>query len=95
MTGATFGAIAAYLSAPFIVESWGWPAVFTVYGLIGFIWVVMWSMLVSERPSHRQVSLMHDKEPYETPVRIPYRGFATCLPLWAIIIVETSHGELS
>ena len=95
MTGATFGAIAAYLSAPFIVESWGWPAVFTVYGLIGFIWVVMWSMLVSERPSHRQVSLMHDKAPYATPVRIPYRGFATCLPLWAIIIVETSHGELS
>ena len=91
--GATFGAIAAYLSAPFIVQSWGWPAVFTVYGLIGFIWVVMWSMLVSERPSHRQVSLLQDKEPNEAPMRIPYRAFATYLPLWAIIIVETSHGK--
>ena len=94
LTGATFGAIAAYLSAPFIVESWGWPAVFTVYGLIGFIWVVMWSMLVSERPSHRQVSLLQAKEPDEAPRSIPYRAFATYLPLWAIIIVETSHGEL-
>jgi len=26
-------------------------------------------------------------------VRIPYRAFATCLPLWAIITVETTHGE--
>ena len=94
VAGATFGAIAAYLSAPFIVESWGWPAVFTVYGLTGFVWVVMWSMLVSERPSHRQVSLTQDEEPHEMPVRIPYRAFATCLPLWAIIIVETSHGEV-
>ena len=82
------------MSAPLIVESWGWPAVFTVYGLVGFIWVVMWSMLVSERPSHRQVSLLQDKEPNEAPVRIPYRAFATYLPLWAIIIVETSHGKV-
>ncbi len=95
LAGATFGAIAAYLSAPFIVQSWGWPAVFTVYGLIGFIWVVMWSMLVSERPTHRQVSLLQDKEPNEATLRIPYRAFATYLPLWAIIIVETSHGEHS
>lgn len=94
LTGATFGAVTAYLSAPFIVERWGWPAVFTVYGLIGFIWVVMWSMLVSERPSHRQVSLLQAREPNEAPTRIPYRAFATYLPLWAIIIVETSHGEL-
>ncbi len=83
------------MSAPLIVESWGWPAVFTVYGLVGFIWVVMWSMLVSKRPSHRQVSLLQDKEPNEAPVRIPYRAFATYLPLWAIIIVETSHGKVS
>ena len=66
---------------------------FTVYGLMGFFWVVLWSVLVSERPSHGHVALLHDKDSDEAPVRIPYRAFATCLPLWAIIIVETSHGK--
>lgn len=92
--GATLGAIAAYLSAPFIVESLGWPAVFTVYGMIGFAWVVLWSVLVSERPAQQQALLRQEgKGQSGEPARIPYRAFATCLPLWAIILVETSHGE--
>ena len=90
--GAMFGAIAAYVSAPFIVESLGWPAVFTVYGMVGFVWVVLWSVLVFEGPLHSHVAWSQAAEPHEAPLRIPYRAFATCLPLWAIIIVETSHG---
>ena len=87
-----FGAIAAYVSAPFIVESLGWPAVFTVYGMVGFVWVVLWSVLVSEGPLHSHMALSQAAELREAPLRIPYTAFATCLPLWAIIIVETSHG---
>jgi len=67
--------------------------VFTVYGMIGFVWVALWSVLVSERPSHRQVAALQDNDSSDAPVRIPYRAFATCLPLWAIITVETTHGE--
>ena len=90
--GAMFGAIAAYVTAPFIVESLGWPAVFTVYGMVGFVWVVLWSVLVSEGPLHSHMTLSQAAEPHEAPLSIPYKAFATCLPLWAIIIVETSHG---
>ncbi len=91
--GATLGAIAAYLSAPFIVASLGWPAVFTVYGMIGFAWVVLWSALVSERPAQRQALLLQEgKGKSREPAGIPYRAFLTCLPLWAIILAETSHG---
>ena len=90
--GAMFGAIAAYVTAPFIVESLGWPAVFTVYGMVGFVWVVLWSVLVSEGPLHSHMALPQAAEPHEAPLKIPYKAFATCLPLWAIIIVETSHG---
>ena len=90
--GAMFGAIAAYVTAPFIVESLGWPAVFTVYGMVGFVWVVLWSVLVSEGPLHSHMARPQAAEPHEAPLRIPYKAFATCLPLWAIIIVETSHG---
>ena len=90
--GAMFGAIAAYVTAPFIVESLGWPAVFTVYGMVGFVWVVLWSVLVSEGPLHSHMARLQAAEPHEVSLRIPYKAFATCLPLWAIIIVETSHG---
>ena len=67
---------------------------FTVYGMIGFVWVVLWSVLVPERPSQQQALLLQEgKGQSGEPARIPYRAFATCLPLWAIILVETSHGE--
>ena len=69
---------------------------FTVYGMVGFMWVVLLSALVSERPAQQQALLLQEgKGRSGEPGRIPYRAFATCLPLWAIILVETSHGEPS
>lgn len=54
------------------------------------VWTLLWSLLVTEKPWIRIHEVSKDQE--ETG--IPWTAFARCLPLWAIIIVETSTGKL-
>ncbi|EIE22405.1 MFS general substrate transporter [Coccomyxa subellipsoidea C-169] len=93
-TGASLGTITAYATAPFITEQYDWPAVFTIYGLVGFVWTLLWSLLVTEKPLVEVHDSLEEttKEQEDTSKDIPWTSFARCLPLWAIIIVETSSG---
>lgn len=90
--GASLGTITAYASAPFITKQYEWPAVFTIYGLVGFVWTLLWSLVVTEKP-WMGVHEEKTREQEDTVADIPWTAFARCLPLWAIIIVETMSGK--
>ena len=90
--GCTLGTVTAYASAPFIANRWGWEYVYLVCGLAGFAWIMLWAGLVVDKPH------AVNSPPPSLPltkgeaVPVPWLAFATCLPLWAIIVIETSHG---
>ena len=49
-SGMPLGTIAATLGTPWLVERYGWPSVFYVFGVLGVFWYVYWRYASSERP---------------------------------------------
>jgi hypothetical protein len=77
------------------MQRWGWDYIFLVYGLVGFAWTLAWSPLMIDRPAPHAESPTAAHASDDGPAGIPWLAFATCRPLWAILIIETSHGEPS
>lgn len=44
-SGANVGAIVAPLTVPLMAELWGWEAAFVIVGLIGFVWLGLWTFV--------------------------------------------------
>eukprot|EP00929_Paragymnodinium_shiwhaense_P030463 TRINITY_DN17264_c0_g1_i1.p1 TRINITY_DN17264_c0_g1~~TRINITY_DN17264_c0_g1_i1.p1 ORF type:complete len:435 (-),score=56.84 TRINITY_DN17264_c0_g1_i1:130-1434(-) len=44
------GAVAGLLVAPFLIETWSWPSVFTIFGGVGMAWVAVWALLGKDPP---------------------------------------------
>lgn len=49
-SGIPLGTLAATLATPWLVEAYGWPSVFYVFGLLGLVWYAYWHYGSSERP---------------------------------------------
>ncbi|XP_022916483.2 putative inorganic phosphate cotransporter [Onthophagus taurus] len=97
--GANFGTI---ISLP--VSGWlcsvdfmgGWPLVFYVFGALGFVWCVLWLLLVYNSPmTHPRID-RQEKEfilasigpQDEEKSSIPWMKMLKCLPLWAILVTQ-------
>ncbi|KFM80289.1 putative inorganic phosphate cotransporter, partial [Stegodyphus mimosarum] len=77
----------------------GWPSVFYVFGTLGCLWFLLWSILVYETPkSHPGISsreLQHiqknkDDKPQKKP-KVPWLTLFTSLPMWSVIIAHIGH----
>ncbi|KAF8071161.1 PHT4 [Scenedesmus sp. PABB004] len=49
-SGGQLGTIVALVTAPLIINAFGWPAVFEIFGSLGLVWIVFWQRLVSDTP---------------------------------------------
>ena len=71
LSGITVGSVIALPLGSWIVQNWGWPAVFYVFGLSGLLWIGPWLRYASALQSN----------PTHTPARrgerIPWRIFLT------------------
>lgn len=71
-SGANVGAILAPLCVPWMVDNWGWQAVFYTVGGIGFIWLIFWFWLYDIPSRQKRLGrkeydyIMSDNEPPET-----------------------------
>jgi MFS transporter, ACS family, solute carrier family 17 (sodium-dependent inorganic phosphate cotransporter), member 5 len=76
----------------------GWPTIFYIFGGFGILWFGAWMFWVSDAPSsHRRIS-EEEKEYIENSLvgqinkhesnYIPWKSFATSLPLWGIIVTH-------
>jgi len=49
-SGIPLGTIFALIVTPIIVEAWGWPWAFYLFGLVGVVWYLFWQRLIAQSP---------------------------------------------
>lgn len=89
--GATAGTVCAYVTAPFIIKGYGWPALFFVYGFVGLLWCVIWVPLVTEDPPATK-GFTPRREPVKSLGDVPWEQFACSRAVWAILICQSTQG---
>ena len=78
----------------------GWESVFYVFGSLGVLWFLAWSLLVFDGPDvHPRIS--YDEREYlqsflndsqeEKPRSIPWKQIATSAPVWAITATHVTQ----
>ena len=78
------GTLFAVTATPFIAVSLGWPAVFYLFGAVGFVWFAFWWYYAGDRPqagaetAAEQAERARDRE-------IPWRAIFSKGPVWAIV----------
>ncbi|HTO09247.1 MAG TPA: ACS family MFS transporter [Myxococcota bacterium] len=91
-SGMPLGTIAATLATPWLVERWGWPSVFYVFGVAGAAWYAYWRAVSTERPEDAhgihpaELALIraHTAPPAAQP-QIPWRRILRSSAVWALI----------
>ncbi|KAJ8360095.1 hypothetical protein SKAU_G00166200 [Synaphobranchus kaupii] len=99
-TGAQLGTVVALPLSGYLCYYLNWTYVFYVFGVVGVVWFILWTALVSNTPdTHKRIS---DKERlYITRSlkselspsldSIPWSSMFSSLPLWAIIVAHFSY----
>ncbi|XP_025095477.1 uncharacterized transporter slc-17.2-like isoform X2 [Pomacea canaliculata] len=98
--GAQVGNIITFPLAGFLCKygfAGGWPSIFYVIGGVALLWVVVWMLFTSNTPAqHRRITDIerryiqsslqsNDTDDTKRP-SIPWRGIATSMPNYAIIV---------
>ncbi|CAG5131628.1 unnamed protein product, partial [Candidula unifasciata] len=77
----------------------GWPSIFYVFGIFGFLWIILFFCFTDESPSvHRFITerersyitsaLSHT--PHTRQPKVPWSSIMTSLPFWGIVIGQFS-----
>ena len=92
-SGSIFGTIIALLTGGWIIEQYGWPAIFYLYGSLGFIWLVFWLLLVKDKPdedpgiSQQELELIKSGGAVtERTIVIPWKTILAAKPVWALCV---------
>ena len=93
VSGISLGTAAALLLTPSIVVAWDWPAVFYLFGILGFVWFGFWYSRVTDTPEthatirSEEVAYIHEQAPpLPKNETIPWKLLLSKAPVWAIII---------
>lgn len=93
MSGIYLGTVVALFLSPKIIITLGWPAVFYLSGLLGFIWYGFWHFLAADTPeTHPTIHptearyIRENLPPVPKTEKIPWSRLLSKAPLWAIII---------
>jgi len=92
-SGIPLGTVGALLLTPAIVLTWGWQTVFYCFGMLGFLWFMLWYLLASDSPeAHPTIHpaevqfIRGDAPPPPKNEKTPWRLLLSKAPVWAIII---------
>jgi len=92
LSGLSFGTIIALTVTPWIVTEFDWPAVFYLFGSVGFIWFFFWWRKVSNTPDeHPSISDGERRHIHSTVAisklpAIPWGALLSRPQVWAIIV---------
>uniref|UniRef100_A0A3B4AJB2 Major facilitator superfamily (MFS) profile domain-containing protein n=1 Tax=Periophthalmus magnuspinnatus TaxID=409849 RepID=A0A3B4AJB2_9GOBI len=96
--GSYAGAVIAMPLAGVLVQYVGWPSVFYVYGVFGFIWYIMWLLLAYGSPAAHPTITDEERLYIEAAIgestskqskfKTPWRRFFTSMPVYAIIVAN-------
>jgi ACS family sodium-dependent inorganic phosphate cotransporter len=87
------GTLAAVSTTPIIAVTFGWPAVFYIFGGVGFVWFIFWWFIAADRPeTPADAGLPEDAGPSardDAEERgIPWRRILRQKAVWAIIVAH-------
>jgi ACS family sodium-dependent inorganic phosphate cotransporter len=91
-SGIPLGTVAATVLTPWLVGSFGWPAVFYAFGAAGVVWYAFWQLTSSERPedapgihpSEIAYIRAHAAAEVTKPV-VPWGRILRSTPVWALV----------
>ncbi|KAG8297449.1 hypothetical protein J6590_036239 [Homalodisca vitripennis] len=85
----------------FLIANFGWESVFYVTGIVGFVWSVVWFLVVFDHPSDHPRISPEERQYIESAIgstgtssshkalQVPWKDLLSSPPVWAIII---THG---
>lgn len=93
LSGIPLGTLFALLTTGWIVSTYGWPSVFYLFGVTGFVWTAVWFFFARDRPADdpkigdEELALLNEISP-ETDEKppVPWKKLLTAAPVWALII---------
>ena len=92
-SGIPIGTLFALVTTGWIVENYGWPAVFYWFGAVGLVWAAVWFRVIHDEPArHPSISSaeldrigVETGEPRER-VAFPWRAFLKLPAFWALLV---------
>jgi len=90
-SGANIGAVVAPAVVPWLTLTYGWQASFIATGLLGFLWLVFWSVTYERPESHRKLSRQEfayiRSDPPDPPAeKIPWVRLLNYRQTWAFVM---------
>jgi len=87
------GTLMAVSTTPVIAVSFGWPAVFYIFGAVGFVWFIFWWHIAADKPEVPAESALPEQPGCSAPddaeeKAIPWRRILRQKPVWAIIVAH-------
>jgi ACS family sodium-dependent inorganic phosphate cotransporter len=98
VSGVPLGTVVALLASPIIVLSLGWPVVFYISGVLGFLWIAAWMLKAADDPenclgvSAQELAVIQADRP-EAPLAksIPWAAILREKHVWAIVIAHVCN----
>lgn len=106
MGGFTFGNAIGLVLSPILMSKAGLFGPFVIFGLSGFLWVLVWLSATSSTPDrHPQISkyeleyilnkkqkpFLMENKPKTKKVIPPFRRLLSKMPTWSLIIANAMH----
>ncbi|XP_058411103.1 sodium-dependent phosphate transport protein 4 [Diceros bicornis minor] len=100
LSGLVLGALAAILLGGIISEALGWPFVFYIFGGIGCVCCLLWSVLVYDDPaSHPWINVTEKEyiisslaqQVSSSKQSLPVKAMVRSLPLWSMCFCSFGH----
>jgi len=87
------GTLLAVSTTPVIALTFGWPAVFYIFGAVGFIWFGFWWKLAADRPAVQTDSRQATRQVKDAAAdaeerKVPWRRILRQRSVWAIIVAH-------
>jgi len=93
-SGANFGPIIAPATIPFIAAAVGWRGTFVVAGILGFIWLIFWSLMYNAPEHHKRVSaaelqfIRSDDDEAAQERKMPWSSIIKYPQTWSFIVAK-------
>ena len=92
-TASSIGTVATLLTAGLLIDRFGWPSVFYLFGSMGFVWVVVWARKIPAMPIEAEDEWDAGHGAKRAP--IPWKLLATHPAVIMIYIASVSMGSIS
>jgi MFS transporter, ACS family, solute carrier family 17 (sodium-dependent inorganic phosphate cotransporter), other len=92
LSGSPVGTIIAFPLTTWVITSFGWPAVFYIFGALGALWVILWHFFGASSPeSHPTISdeerryIVEGRKASAELGKVPWRILLTKAPVWGLV----------